>query len=72
MKKKTFTDDEIPIFDDAIIYKRNDYWHFRLWLTNENKYARKSLKTRNESTAIEKGKAAYLELMAIRCGVFQS
>ena len=30
-------------------------------LAKENKYARKSLRTRSESTAIERGKAAYLE-----------
>ena len=30
----------------------------------ENKYARKSLRTRSEATAIEKGKAAYLEIYA--------
>ncbi|MDB9800319.1 hypothetical protein OAB91_00485 [Alphaproteobacteria bacterium] len=28
----------------------------------ENKYARKSLRTRSESTAVERGKAAYLEI----------
>jgi hypothetical protein len=38
-KKKRFGDDEIPIFKDGCIYKRGDYWHFRLWLKAENKYA---------------------------------
>jgi hypothetical protein len=33
-----------------------------LWLPKENKYARKSLRTRSESTAIERGKPAYLEI----------
>jgi len=33
-----------------------------LWLPKENKYARKSLRTRSESTAVERGKAAYLEV----------
>lgn len=42
-KKKRFGEDEIAIFDDGCIYKRGDYWHFRLWLRAENKYARKSL-----------------------------
>lgn len=36
------------------------------WLPNENKYARKSLGTRNKSTAIERGKEFYLELLANR------
>jgi len=35
-----------------------------MWLPKENKYARKSLRTRSEVTAIEKGKAAYLEIYA--------
>jgi len=33
-----------------------------MWLPKENKYARKSLRTRSEATAIAKGKAAYLEI----------
>lgn len=63
LKKQTFDDDEIAIFDEAIIYKRGDYWHFRMWLAGEGKYARESLKTRSRSTAIDKGKAAYLKLL---------
>lgn len=35
-----------------------------MWLPKENKYALKSLRTRSEATAIEKGKAAYLEIYA--------
>ena len=35
-----------------------------MWLPKENKYARKSLRTRSEATAIEKGKAAYLKIYA--------
>ena len=62
LKKQEFKDDEIPIFDEACVYKRGEYWQFRLWLPKENKYARKSLRTRSESTAIERGKAAYLEI----------
>ena len=62
LKKQTFADDEIPIFDEAVIYKRGDYWQFRMWLIGEGKYARKSLRTRSKTTAIEKGKAAYLEI----------
>ena len=61
LKKQEFKDDEIPIFDEACVYKRGEYWQFRLWLPKENKYARKSLRTRSESTATERGKAAYLE-----------
>jgi hypothetical protein len=63
-KKKRFADDEIPIFNDGCIYKRGDYWHFRLWLKAENKYARKSLGTSNRATAIDRGEVIYLELRA--------
>ena len=64
LKKKQFSDEEIAIFDEAVIYKRGDYWHFRMWLNGEGKYARKSLRTRSQSTAVEKGKEAYLEIYA--------
>jgi|TARA_B100000315_G_scaffold208219_1_gene203422 hypothetical protein len=38
----------------ATIYT-NDYgvWQFRLWLTTENKYVRKSLRTKVKTYAIE-------------------
>jgi site-specific recombinase XerD len=62
LKKQQFKEDEIAIFDEACIYKRGEYWQFRMWLGEENKYARKSLRTRSEATAIERGKAAYLEI----------
>ena len=64
LKKQQFAEGEIPIFDEACIYKRGEYWQFRMWLPKENKYARKSLRTRSEATAIEKGKATYLEIYA--------
>ena len=53
LKKQNFAEGEIAIFDEACVYKRGEYWQFRLWLPKENKYARKSLRTRSESTAIE-------------------
>jgi integrase len=62
LKKSNFAEEEIPIFDEAIVYKRGGYWQFRMWLLKENKYVRKSLRTRNRNTAIEKGKDAYLEI----------
>jgi hypothetical protein len=37
-----------------------------MWLNNERKYARKSLRTRSKNKAIEKGKEAYLEIFANR------
>lgn len=64
LKKQTFGADEEAIFDEALIYKRGEYWQLRLWLAKEGKYARFSLKTRNRSTAIDKAKLHYHELMA--------
>jgi len=63
-KKTKFSDDEEAIFDDAVIYKRGKYWQFRMWLTKERKYARFSLKTVSKSTALDKAKLHYHELMA--------
>jgi hypothetical protein len=64
LKKHSFNDDEEPIFDEAVIYKRGEYWQMRMWLVKESKYARFSLKTRNKSTAIDKAKLRYHELKA--------
>ena len=64
LKKQHFSEGEIAVFDEACVYKRGEYWQFRLWLNGENKYARKSLRTRSETTAVERGKAAYLEIYA--------
>ena len=32
LKKAEFNDDEVAIFDDALVYKRGEYWQLRLWL----------------------------------------
>ena len=49
LKKQQFAEGEIAIFDEACIYKRGEYWQFRMWLPKENKYARKSLRTRDSA-----------------------
>ena len=64
LKTQKFAEGEIAIFDEACVYKRGEYWQFRLWLPKENKYARKSRRTRSLSKVIERGKAAYLEIYA--------
>lgn len=64
LKKHSFNDNEEPIFDEAVIYKRGEYWQLRMWLAKEGKCARFSLKTRNKSTAIDKAKLHYHELKA--------
>ena len=67
--KKQELKEEIVIFDEACVYKLSEYWQFRMWLANENKYARRSLCTRSETTADERGKAAYLEIEAVFKGL---
>ena len=64
LKKQTFTADEIEIYDEAVVYKRGEYWQMRMWLGKDKKYARFSLRTRNRDTAIDKAKKKYHELMA--------
>ena len=49
LKKQNFAEGEIAIFDEACVYKRGECWQFRLWLPKENKYARKSLRTRSSN-----------------------
>ena len=44
LKKQNFNDDEeVAIFDEAVVYKRGEYWHFRLWLNDEPKTPTHSL-----------------------------
>ena len=40
LKKVNFKEDEEALFDNAVIYKRGEYWHMRMWLPKEHKYAR--------------------------------
>ena len=37
LKKQNFAEGEIAIFDEACVYKRGEYWQFRLWLPKEVK-----------------------------------
>jgi integrase len=64
LKKQNFSDEEVNIFDGAVIYKRGEYWQMRMWLTKEHRYARFSLRTKSKDTATEKAKMYYHELMA--------
>ena len=64
LKKPSYSANEIPIYDEAVVMQRGEYWQMRMWLTKEKKYARFSLKTRNRDTAIDKAKKYYHELMA--------
>ena len=64
LKKQNFSDEEVNIFDGAVIYKRGEYWQMRMWLAKEHRYARFSLRTKSKDTAIDKAKKYYHELMA--------
>ena len=64
LRKHKNAHNEIKIFDEAVIYKRGDNWHFRMWLTREQKYVRKSLQTPNADVATDKAKKLYLSLYA--------
>lgn len=65
VKKKTYKDTEIPIYDgEAVLYLVGETWYYRCWLQNENKYARKSLRTKSREMAIERGKQQHHQLMA--------
>ena len=59
VKKKKFNENEITIFDEALIYKRGEYWQFRMWLEDGKKHARRSLKTKKETEAKELAKSLY-------------
>jgi integrase len=65
IKKKQFDDQtEIQIFDEALVYLRDDHWQFRMYLPSEKKYVVRSLKTKNRAIAIEKGKDLFHDIRA--------
>jgi len=66
LKKREYNEDEIAIYDEAVVYKRGVYWQMRMWLQKEKKYARFSLRTRNRDTAIDKAKKYYHNIMAMQ------
>lgn len=64
LKHTTTTANDISLFDDAVvIYQRGAYWQFRMWLANEKKYARFSLRTKNVDVAKAKAKTHYHQIM---------
>jgi len=66
LKKKTFVDgEEIPIYEEAVIYKRGDIWQFRYWLEKERRYVRLSLKTKNVDIATERAKKNFVSIKSV-------
>ncbi len=57
-------DNETKILGNKATIYTNKFgmWQFRLWLANENKYVRKSLKTKEKTLAIERGEELYIEI----------
>lgn len=37
LKKAEFSDDEVSIFEEALVYKRGEYWQMRMWLAQGRK-----------------------------------
>ena len=35
LKKQSYNDDVIPIYYEAVLYRRGEYWQIRMWLANE-------------------------------------
>lgn len=65
IKKKSFSDSEMLIYDDAIMYLRNNIWQFRMWLhENGGRYVRFSLRTSNAAIAESRARLHYHQLMA--------
>lgn len=64
LRKHKNAKNEIIIFDEAVMYKRGDNWHFRMWMTKDQKYVRKSLETQNTDVATAKAKKLFLSLFA--------
>ena len=58
--------EEVKILGGKCTIYTNQYgiWQFRLWLTADNKYVRKSLKTRVKSKAIADAEELYIEIKA--------
>ena len=66
LKKTNYKEDEIALFDEAVIYKRSRIWQMRMWLVNEKKQIRISLRTTNIDVAKERAKSQYIQLLALK------
>ena len=56
--------DEVEILGGKATIYTNNYcvWQFRLWLTTDNKYVRKSLRAKVKDYAITEGKKLYIQI----------
>jgi integrase len=69
---KTFVDQHPILGGDAIVYRtrqNGDIYQFRTWIPAEKKYYRKTLKTRDLDTALERGKQLFYDIqLQLRTG----
>ena len=62
---KSFTEQHPILGGDAIIYRtkqNGDVYQFRTWISGEKKYYRKTLKTRDLETALERGRQTFYDI----------
>ena len=62
--RATENENRVWLFDKVLIERRGEYWHFRMWLDGEGKYARESLKTKQLETAKKRAEERYIQLRA--------
>ena len=55
---------EVRIYNSKAVIFQNDYdvWQFRMWLADENKYLRQSLRTKDKAKAIADAEALYEDI----------
>ena len=67
-QKQVRMHDVLEIYDGEVRIFRTthsgDVWQLRMWISQEKKYIRKSLKTRDKLIAIESAKAEYIQYKA--------
>jgi integrase len=65
---KPFLTDKHPIYGGKAEIVRTQqsgpYWHFRMWISEERKYVRKTLKTTHLDTAIERAEKEFFSIKA--------
>jgi len=65
---QSFLTDQHPIYGGKAEVVRtqqsDEYWHFRMWISEEHKYVRKTLKTTNLDTAVERAENEFYTIKA--------
>jgi hypothetical protein len=65
---QSFLTDKHPIYGGKAEVVRTQqsggYWHFRMWISEESKYVRKTLKTQHLDTAIERAENEFFAIKA--------